>query len=76
MFEAINELSVFFFFSELFDTGKFLWNFPSVGRYFFRVLLEKLNSSMCAMCFPVGSSPQRLDEMTDGLAVIRFGVPV
>ena len=23
-------------------------------RYFFRVLLEKLNSSMCAMCFPVG----------------------
>ena len=24
------------------------------ARYFFRVLLEKLNSSMCAMCFPVG----------------------
>ena len=28
------------------------------------------------MCFPVGSSPQRLDEMMDGLAVIRCGVPV
>ena len=29
-------------------------------RYFFRVLLEKLNSSMCAMCFPVGpKTPDR-----------------
>ncbi|CAE7725084.1 CFAP157 [Symbiodinium sp. CCMP2456] len=34
------------------------WQFtnmtPKQKEYFFRVLLEKLNSSMCAMCFPVG----------------------
>merc|ERR1719262_11362 len=34
------------------------WQFASMTarqkEYFFRVLLEKLNSSMCASCFPTG----------------------
>lgn len=42
------------------------WQFTNMTNrqkeYFFRVLLEKLNSSMCSSCFPVGSntlSPQQ-----------------
>ena len=27
---------------------------PKQKEYFFRVLLEKLNSSMCGSCFPAG----------------------
>jgi len=39
------------------------WQFtnmtPKQKEYFFRVLLEKLNSSMCGMCFPTGPSPSQ-----------------
>jgi len=30
---------------------------PKQKEYFFRVLLEKLNSSMCSSCFPTGPQP-------------------
>eukprot|EP00929_Paragymnodinium_shiwhaense_P121163 TRINITY_DN93306_c0_g1_i1.p1 TRINITY_DN93306_c0_g1~~TRINITY_DN93306_c0_g1_i1.p1 ORF type:complete len:547 (-),score=149.42 TRINITY_DN93306_c0_g1_i1:96-1736(-) len=37
------------------------WQFtnmtPKQKEYFFRVLLEKLNSSMCGTCFPIGPNP-------------------
>jgi len=37
------------------------WQFanmtPKQKEYFFRVLLEKLNSSMCGSCFPTGAQP-------------------
>ena len=72
---AMNELSGFL--RSCSTLVKFHSSFPSFGRYFFRVLLEKLNSSMCAMCFPVGSSPQRLDSETmDGLAMLWGSVCV
>eukprot|EP00439_Symbiodinium_sp_Y106_P055970 s364_g7.t2 len=48
------------------------WQFtnmtPKQKEYFFRVLLEKLNSSMCAMCFPVG--PQATATSTASLPAI------
>jgi len=38
------------------------WQFTNMTsrqkEYFFRVLLEKLNSSMCGSCFPTGPQPQ------------------
>jgi len=39
------------------------WQFanmtPKQKEYFFRVLLEKLNSSMCGSCFPTGPQPSQ-----------------
>lgn len=38
---------------------------PKQKEYFFRVLLEKLNSSMCSSCFPTG--PQPTSQSTSSL---------
>jgi len=38
---------------------------PKQKEYFFRVLLEKLNSSMCSSCFPTG--PQPMSQSTTSL---------
>jgi len=39
------------------------WQFTNMTakqkEYFFRVLLEKLNSSMCGSCFPTGANPSQ-----------------
>lgn len=51
------------------------WQFATMtGRqkeYFFRVLLEKLNSSMCGNCFPAG--PQQMVSSTTSLPPVGKG---
>jgi hypothetical protein len=37
---------------------------PKQKEYFFRVLLEKLNSSMCGSCFPSGGGAQPLQSQS------------
>merc|ERR1712078_785122 len=54
------------------------WQFtnmtPKQKEYFFRMLLEKLNSSMCANCFPCGDlSAGPSTQSTDSLPSISKG---
>mmetsp|Transcript_136281 Transcript_136281/g.236971 ORF Transcript_136281/g.236971 Transcript_136281/m.236971 type:complete len:536 (+) Transcript_136281:165-1772(+) len=54
------------------------WQFTNMTarqkEYFFRVLLEKLNSSMCGTCFPTGSqSPHQHVASTSSLPSIGKG---
>merc|ERR1740121_1686341 len=51
--------------------GQFAHMTTKQKEYFFRVLLEKLNSSMCGSCFPTG--PQSNQESTASLPQITKG---
>merc|ERR1712048_763947 len=42
---------------------QFVYMTPKQKEYFFRVLLEKLNSSMCGSCFPCGSQSTSLPQI-------------
>merc|ERR1712060_835399 len=50
------------------------WQFvqmtPKQKEYFFRVLLEKLNTSMCSSCFPAGNQPLSPQQSTTSLPTI------
>jgi myosin heavy subunit len=50
------------------------WQFTNMTtrqkEYFFRVLLEKLNSSMCGSCFPTGKGGQSPTQSTSSLPAI------
>jgi len=50
------------------------WQFTNMTtrqkEYFFRVLLEKLNSSMCGSCFPTGKGDQSHNHSTSSLPAI------
>jgi len=51
------------------------WQFanmtPKQKEYFFRVLLEKLNSSMCGSCFPTGPQPSSPQQSATSLPQIN-----
>jgi len=51
------------------------WQFTNMTtrqkEYFFRVLLEKLNSSMCGSCFPCGKGGQSPSQSTSSLPAIN-----
>jgi len=51
------------------------WQFTNMTtrqkEYFFRVLLEKLNSSMCGSCFPTGKGGQSPTQSTSSLPAIK-----
>merc|ERR1719436_1467951 len=51
------------------------WQFanmtPKQKEYFFRVLLEKLNSSMCGSCFPSGPQPTSAQQSAASLPHIN-----
>lgn len=55
------------------------WQFvqmtPKQKEYFFRVLLEKLNSSMCSSCFPAGNQPLSAQQSTTSLPTIAKPSP-
>jgi len=51
------------------------WQFANMTQkqkeYFFRVLLEKLNSSMCGNCFPTGPQPMSTNQSVSSLPAIN-----
>eukprot|EP00927_Polykrikos_kofoidii_P041490 TRINITY_DN35380_c0_g2_i1.p1 TRINITY_DN35380_c0_g2~~TRINITY_DN35380_c0_g2_i1.p1 ORF type:complete len:572 (-),score=96.06 TRINITY_DN35380_c0_g2_i1:166-1803(-) len=51
------------------------WQFTTMTtrqkEYFFRVLLEKLNSSMCGTCFPTGPNPMQQVSATSLPSIVK-----